>query len=782
MAPRGTLQFRYLSRGAFRLADILAFAFALAAGIYAARKARRPFAIITTALIALPLALTWFLEDARAEVCSSVLAGGVISLAVLLVHARLELARRPRQGVSGDRSGPLHRGSGAAATSGEIAPSPGARAEAGAAAADRGGALTCEPAAFMKPARALRTLHPARVAAAFAVLVGCRGRRGSPSDAGATVRIREIYVPYSELSARAGADPRGIVLTLDEYRKLVLDALRESTPRPSAELPPIEAAITSASYRGRVDGKAARIVGSLRVRLPSAGWVRCDLGEALAGLSSVQVDGQPGWIILVDGPTPGAAQRAHLLLRGAGDHDVRLVFSVAAVESEDRWSVAGALPRAPAALLELEVPGSVDAEADPPFLQVVRESRTSRLILATGSAERFRIAWRRSRTESQVDAVLRAEHRIVFRLARSAPSFAWEAAIGIARRKADSITLREPAGCTVVRVDGERVQAWERTPQGLVVHLADSSASDFRLRLAGLLAPPAGSVTIEPPALVGAVVDAGTIVLEELGDTRVVVASTTEIDEVSAREASLPGEEAAPELPIGSRCFRYRSAAARLTARLEERAARPGMPRGRSASHQRDPGPTRSDFPRHGGRRSRLGVAVHVPRAVEVAGPDGSLRPRRGPSVRPLRHQEAQMNGVRSLAVELEHAVEPGKPLEIRATFEHVGFEGERGWERKEFDAELPAIDCDRSRTDLGLFLDASMDALLSGLPGWRTLDEAEGVKENLAGRGGCPPRGLLSRRPSPAPHGLADPSAAQRRVSNGDARPCARKQHPRAR
>jgi len=104
MAPRGSLQFRYLSRGAFRLADILAFAVALAAGIYAARKARRPFAIITTALIALPLALTWFLEDARAEVCSSVLAGGVISLAVLLVtrawswradHAKASLVTAP---------------------------------------------------------------------------------------------------------------------------------------------------------------------------------------------------------------------------------------------------------------------------------------------------------------------------------------------------------------------------------------------------------------------------------------------------------------------------------------------------------------------------------------------------------------------------------------------------------------------------------------------------------------------------------------------------------------
>src|SRR5262245_26015415 len=91
----------------------------------------------------------------------------------------------------------------------------------------------------------------------------------SPAQAPPPVpdRLREVYVPYAEFRARLQADPRGVVMSLAEYRALVEKALRASSPAEAPPLPPVDAVVASASYTGEAGGKSARFRAALKVRV-----------------------------------------------------------------------------------------------------------------------------------------------------------------------------------------------------------------------------------------------------------------------------------------------------------------------------------------------------------------------------------------------------------------------------------------------------------------------------------------------------------------------------------
>src|SRR6266540_1983721 len=224
-------------------------------------------------------------------------------------------------------------------------------------------------------------------------LTGAALADGPLADAGGEppLHLREVYLPFGEFMALAGRDPNGVVMELREYRELVLAASRRARTHPPPLLPPAAATVIDASYRGTLEGRVARFEGTLRVRVASEGWVRADLGPPLPALGKITVDGEPGWIIVEDGPTPPGSRRAHLLLRGPGDHRATLRFSIPAAEEEERWSLEGSVVAAPAGRLELEVPGTVEAGAGPTSLEAVPHDDRTRLVLGLGNSERFKI-------------------------------------------------------------------------------------------------------------------------------------------------------------------------------------------------------------------------------------------------------------------------------------------------------------------------------------------------------------------------------------------------------
>jgi hypothetical protein len=265
--------------------------------------------------------------------------------------------------------------------------------------------------------RGLAAGHPAVVAPLLAALaLACA------AGADGAIRLREIHVPFREFQELTAGKPDGVVMTLDEYRALILRALDAPPPEAPPELPPVRASIVSAAYRGSVAGKAARLRATLAVRLTEEEWTLVDLGPKLPGLGRAMADGAPGWIVVgwLEAPAPPAAPpaagakpaaaaaapalaskppkadappHAFLLIRGKGEHRVEIDFSLPAGESEDRSWVEGDLVPAAASRLEIEVPGQVDARSEPPFLEASPGADSTKLAIAAGAALRFKVEW-----------------------------------------------------------------------------------------------------------------------------------------------------------------------------------------------------------------------------------------------------------------------------------------------------------------------------------------------------------------------------------------------------
>ncbi len=568
-----------------------------------------------------------------------------------------------------------------------------------------------------------------------------------------TVRVREIYVPYSELKARTGNNPKGVVMTLDEYRKLLLDALRMAKEKPPLELPPVESAIVSAVTKGVVESGASesasvRLESRIKIRVTSDGWVRCDLGAPMETLGSVAVDGAPGWIVIEETAEPTqqvqnqqasavqsdeqkavARRRAFLLLRGLGEHEAVLTYSLPVSEREDRFTLEGPLVPAPASRVEVEVQGVVEATASPPFLDIVAAQDRSRLVMAAGGSSRFRIDWRRKRAATETESLLRAEHWLTLALNRQGSTFRWDAQVSIARRKTGLLTFTEPEGTTVVRIDGPLVHGWERAADGLRVALNEETLGVVQLRFVGVVNAAQDRSTFAVPALTGAFANTGFLGFTPPRDAHLRIGAVTAAVEIAAQEATLPPSGSPPtrRVPNWARSFSFASSEARVEAELVATGNRFESKHTLEFNVTEDGASlsTRLHLNALEGRIWRIEISLPPPwRFVDLG---ESASPPNAPPAHGLRHEVLGPEASRVLRIDLERPLEIYSPLDLTLAFELEGFGPDRSWAEKPFDVPVPAVvGAERSRTDVGVVLPESMDALVASSAGWRSLSEDE--------------------------------------------------------
>lgn len=553
-----------------------------------------------------------------------------------------------------------------------------------------------------------------------------------PGSEPATIRAREIYVPYEEFLALvdgSGAGRDGVVMSLAEYRALVAAASLGLRDAEREELPPLASSVVEGRYAGTVAGKAVRFHATLSVRVAAEGWVRCDLGPPIPALGAILVDDAPGWVVVQDG-------RAQLLLKGRGAHEVELAFTAPVTETEDRSALEAPLVPAASARVEVVVPGRVEATSEPSVLETVAGPDSTRLVLAAGAASSFRMEWRRRKALGQEEVFLAAEHRLSFVPRRASPVFEWTARITAARRKTDRLVFREPPGARVLAVSGPLVHSWERGAEGLAVTLAEEVVGEVAISFSGLLEPPSSRYVLGPPSLTGSFSDTGFLALWEPGGSELAVESVEGAREAAPGEAGdlpvLEPSEAAGVRPRLSRVFAFVSPEARVTVVEGPRGLRSEV-HGTvlaTATESRAilEGAVRIDVRR--GRLERVSIFVPAPwgivEASEVAGGGRSLHG----ILREARETEA---GTR-LDLVLQRAAPSGDHLDIRIALEQGGFDDVRSWERREIEIALPRVEgAERTRWDLGIAIPPSMDAILGDMPGWRSLDPEEMERLGLA-------------------------------------------------
>ena len=202
------------------------------------------------------------------------------------------------------------------------------------------------------------------------------------------IRLREIYVPDTELRELTKGSPDGLVIGLEEYRELVRAAIAHR-PEPAPPLPPVAATIERGNFVGTLRDDRVWVTGTLRVLVTQEGWVRCRLGAQLPGLATIRVNGDPGWVI--------AGEDATLLLRGRGRHEITLEQSFPVGDGDPGARLSVQLPQLTAGTLSLTVPGSVSGELNGGVLQTVATEEETTFEITLPSDGKTFLSWQRER-------------------------------------------------------------------------------------------------------------------------------------------------------------------------------------------------------------------------------------------------------------------------------------------------------------------------------------------------------------------------------------------------
>ena len=333
----------------------------------------------------------------------------------------------------------------------------------------------------------------------------------------------------------------------------------------------------------------------------------CNLGSLPKNLASVTVDGQPGWV--VRGKPQSASRKSSkkkgptrvshwLILKGKGQRNVEIRFSLSATEANEALTVAGSLSPAASSRLDLFVPGNAEGQAASGYLTSEysdTEDRTH-LTLALGSAETFSISWRRRRASGEVDSLLRAVHRLTVLPRQADPLCAWSSTVSVSRQKTDRLVFREPTGMSVVRVQGDRVHSWNRNGETIVVLLNEPARGRITINFDGFLlgeevpnAPTSAKrFALGSPSLDGAVTNAGFLSFADPLPDTLTITSVDGAEEVSLEDASTPrpgssfidsfllllGTKRELELRVGKPCSCIRDAIRSVGASRGEQARR----------------------------------------------------------------------------------------------------------------------------------------------------------------------------------------------------------------
>ncbi|MCZ6795782.1 MAG: hypothetical protein O7J95_19415, partial [Planctomycetota bacterium] len=579
--------------------------------------------------------------------------------------------------------------------------------------------------------------------ALYLALIAIPPRLDAVEAPGDLVRLREIYVPHEEFLRRSRQDPSGIIMSLREYRGLVLKALGRGEAGEAA-LPPLDAVVSRAEHEGVLRGHSVRLRSRLEVRVAREGWVACDLGLSIARPGEVTVDGAPGWIVQRPAAQP-APQGAHppkgaaptrdfLLLRGTGVHQVEILHTLRAVESRDVWTLSGRLPASVTAHVIVVVPGHAEGSSDPPFLEArflepsgSQRAGSTRFDVALGGRQDFSVTWRPRRALGMTDTLLAAEHRLTLLPRRSDPVAIWEVTVNVNRQETDQLALEEPAGVSIVRISGPHVHHWTQEGKTLHVVLNEARRGAIPLRLEGFLEPsgepPAATepqrFSVGGPRLLGAVSNVGSLAILDPAPERLEVDEVEGLREIALGEAPLPAVEGASG--SAARLFSFPSPDVRIAFRtvprpeeFEVRAACLLKVLDSTVSLE---GVYRVDV--QNGRVYRLELALPDPwrfRDVSVLRVAGQVAPA-------VRFEEVESDGSRRLEIGLSRALQAGSSIEFRLRVRHGGFDPQLGWEERQLEFRVPHFAAaSRSHVDLGLSLAPSIDAERVDEGSWKVL------------------------------------------------------------
>jgi len=332
-------------------------------------------------------------------------------------------------------------------------------------------------------------------------------------------RVREIFVPFEDLSVLLGDQPRRVLLSREEYQELVEKA-RTSPDSP----PPRQALLIATDYRGEIRDGRATLSGELVVDVLDDGLHAVTFPLSGVGLRGATLD---------DGPAPigpGPDGQLALLVEGVGRHTLKLEMVAPVQTTAARQILHFRLPRPPSARMRLTVPGDVELKSG---AEVV-----SRVVDEAGAETRFELLPPSGDATLELtlnSRLMRVQQTVVARsvlfdeVTQAYERLHATVSLAILHGAVERFRFAVPDGFEITEVNSPELARWVVEEQGagdvLAVELREPTTETVLLHLAAVKTPaaledwrfPLLRLLGDPVDVAGEVAVVGLLVEERLG-------------------------------------------------------------------------------------------------------------------------------------------------------------------------------------------------------------------------------------------------------------------------
>lgn len=382
---------------------------------------------------------------------------------------------------------------------------------------------------------------------------------------------REIWIPQNDLPSILEKNPKAVVLTAEEYKKLIKESTKP-VEKPKVE-PPARALIRSANYSAHLSGNAVIAEATFEVEClnpDAAVWQELNLPLDLKTAANIKLDNQSALRFL-----PAAAPdsqpstpNSQLLLKGPGRHTLTATLYLPINDTPSGSSISLPSPETPTAAFILELPERYTLRSSQPASKVKSPNGNFIHTISIGvspnaskAGEPISIHWRAKDIAPLAGGAVLQTCSYLYEIDPTRVS----SDLGIVLRSAlarvpKAIKIPLPPGAKVLTVEGPDVSQWTQEGDTISLTFASDSLRETTLHMMLETATVTGkdsliSATLPLPAVEGvhrasgnfAIVASPEVRVRQI-DTAGLAAQTTA--DLPGNASSLPGFVAGFAFPV----------------------------------------------------------------------------------------------------------------------------------------------------------------------------------------------------------------------------------------
>ena len=326
--------------------------------------------------------------------------------------------------------------------------------------------------------------------------------------------VRELFVPFEDLSVLLQGDPNRVLLPRAEY-----DALLEKARKEAQARPPRQALLVSADYDARVGDERTEITGTLAVSVLEDGLHAVGLDVGGVGLRSATLDGKGAPVGLADDG------RLTLFVRGKGEHKLVLDVVAPLQTTAARQILTFRLPTPAPSRMRLTVPGDVEVKSGAPVVTRVFDEATevTRIEILPARGDVSLVMTLNSRLLRK-DRIVVARSVFLDEVTQAYERLHATVSMGVLHRAVNGFRFAIPAGFEVTDVRSPNLARWAIVTEGnrriLDIRLRDETTETVVLNLSAVRMKPDleswALAKLEPLDVVGHVAVVGLAVEDRL--------------------------------------------------------------------------------------------------------------------------------------------------------------------------------------------------------------------------------------------------------------------------